>query len=277
MNDIYTPLSYKFSRQLTLHYSSSFGISSRLFSRTIRPHIFAIYGLVRIADEVVDTYRGSNARELLDQLEAETYGALISGYSTNPIVHAYALTAREYGISKDLIESFFASMRMDTPPNTYTSADYASYIYGSAEVIGLMCLHVFSGENTSQYSQLQGGAKALGAAYQKVNFLRDIAADHQELHRMYFPGMTFENFNEEAKQHIIAEIQADFKVAETAIAQLPPSSRTAVRVSYRYYTKLLVRLEKTPAESIKTTRIRIPTITKLRLLVATLVREGIKR
>ncbi|RYX79301.1 phytoene/squalene synthase family protein [bacterium] len=274
--DLYTSVSYRLSKQLTLRYSSSFGMSSRLFSSAIQPHIFAIYGLVRIADEIVDTYRGTDARAILDQLETDTYAAIQSGYSANPIIHSFALTAQTFAISDDLIAPFFTSMRMDIPPSTYTPDDYQSYIYGSAEVVGLMCLRVFCGGNQAQYDTLRPGASALGAAYQKVNFLRDLAADYTELGRVYFPGVTFNTFNDAAKQLIIDDIRADFNAADSAINALPPSSRVAVRVSYRYYIQLLRRLERTPAENIKSVRIRIATPHKLWLLVQTLFSEKVR-
>ncbi|OGL22402.1 hypothetical protein A2707_03710 [Candidatus Saccharibacteria bacterium RIFCSPHIGHO2_01_FULL_45_15] len=273
--DLYTSVAYASSKQLTLRYSSSFGTSSRLFDRAIQPHIFAIYGLVRIADEVVDTYRGNDTRTILDQLENDTYSAIESGYSTNPIIHSFALTAQKFGISQDLIAPFFSSMRTDIPPSSYTSDKYHSYIHGSAEVVGLMCLRVFCSGDQSYYDQLQPGAIALGAAYQKVNFLRDLAADYTELGRVYFPGVAFETFDDTAKQAIIDDIQADFKSANIAISALPRSSRIAVRVSYRYYTQLLRQLEHTPASIIKQTRVRISKPHKLWLLAQTLVTEGV--
>lgn len=274
--NLYASVSYQLSRQLTLRYSSSFGISSRLFSRTVQPHIFAIYGLVRIADEIVDTYRGADTRVLLDELEIATYSAIKSGYSTNPIIHSFAITAQKFGISDGLIAPFFASMRMDIPPTSYTQADYQTYIYGSAEVVGLMCLRVFCDGDQSQYDTLRPGASALGAAYQKVNFLRDLAADYSELGRVYFPGITYESFDDIAKQLIVDDIYADFKTADAAISALPRSSRIAVRVSYRYYTKLLQQLERTSAENIKSVRIRISTPYKLWLLVRTLFSEKVR-
>lgn len=271
--DLYTSVAYQASKRLTLSYSSSFGISSRLFSRAIQPHIFAIYGLVRIADEVVDTYRGTDARALLDQLESDTYSAIESSYSTNPIVHSFALTAQKFGISTDLIAPFFASMRMDIPPSSYTSEDYHSYIYGSAEVVGLMCLKVFCNGDQSRYDEMQPGASALGSAYQKVNFLRDLAADYTELGRVYFPGVTYDTFDDTVKQSIIDDIHADFKTADKAISSLPKSSRIAVRVSYRYYSQLLRRLENASVSSIKSTRVRISTPYKLWLLAQTFLTE----
>ena len=272
--DLYDKVAYENSRHLTLRYSTSFGISSRFFSAAIKPHIYAIYGLVRIADEIVDTYKGKDAGEQLDRLEAETYSAITVSYSTNPIVHAFAKTAATYGIDKQLIEPFFSSMRMDLHPQSYSDKDYKKYIHGSAEVVGLMCLHVFVDGNDAEYKKLADGAAALGSAYQKVNFLRDMAADYRELGRLYFPGLSFETFSESDKRAIIDDIQQDFADAIPALTKLPPSSRKATMVSYVYYNELLVRLEKTPLQTLKTTRIRVPSPRKIALLIKTLVGHG---
>ncbi len=266
--ELYNDVGYELSERLTLRYSTSFGMSSRLFAATIRRDIYAIYGLVRVADEIVDTYRGDDKGMLLDDLENETYQALARGYSTNPIVQAFILTANRYGIAKDLIEPFFASMRMDVTPANYDASQYETYIYGSAEVVGLMCLKVFVNGNGALYDTQAPAARALGAAYQKVNFLRDFAVDVQELGRTYFPGVTYDTFDETTKATIIADIQRDFAVAERGIADLPMSARKAVRLSYRYYRALLTLLEITPVAEIKQRRIRIAGWRKLLLFIA---------
>ena len=267
--DLYTKVAYQNSRHLTLQYSTSFGLSSRLFSKSVQPHIYAIYALVRIADEIVDTYKGSDSLTLLNDLEALTYTSLKSGYSTDLTVHAFVKTAREFGITKQLIAPFFASMRMDLSPQQYDSNNYAAYIHGSAEVVGLMCLRVFLHGNDIRYSELAPGAAALGAAYQKVNFLRDLAADYKELGRLYFPGISYDAFNEHAKQQIIQDISQDFAVALPALRKLPVSSRKATLMSYVYYSELLKKLERTPADVIKHTRVRVPSARKLALLLRT--------
>jgi len=272
--ELYTKVAYAHSKKLTLSYSTSFGLSSRLFHGDIQPHIYAIYGLVRIADEIVDTYKGPDADQLLDELETQTYASIRSGYSTNTIVHAFAQTARRYGISKELIKPFFDSMRMDLHPRTYTPQYYATYIHGSAEVVGLMCLRVFVNGDDTAYKRLHDGAAALGSAYQKVNFLRDLAADYRELGRLYFPDVTYETFDDATKDKIIADIQEDFDHAYTALQQLPTSSRKATMMSYVYYTELLNRLKRTPAHVIKTTRLRVPSGRKLTLLARTMIRRG---
>lgn len=272
--ELYARVAYANSKQLTLSYSTSFGISSRFFSKQIQPHIYAIYGLVRIADEIFDTYKGPDAAQLLDELESTTYTSIKSGYSTNPIVHAFALTAKQYGIDKTLIAPFFHSMRLDLTPQKYSPKDYEAYIHGSAEVVGLMCLRVFCDGDTKQYDQLRDGAAALGAAYQKVNFLRDMAADYKELGRLYFPDVTFDNFDDAAKQVIIDDIKHDFTNALVALQQLPASSRKATMMSYVYYTDLLKKLESTPVAVIKTTRVRLPSQRKLVLMAKTMATGG---
>jgi Phytoene/squalene synthetase len=266
--DLYTDTSYELSRKLTLRYSTSFGSSTKLFAPSIQPHIFAIYGLVRIADEVVDTYAQKDARKQLDRLEHETYIAIKSGYSTNPIVHAFARTANNYGIGKNLIAPFFDSMRMDLKPKQYTHRLYEKYIYGSAEVIGLMCLKVFVDGDKHQYKALAPGAKALGSAYQKVNFLRDIASDFNERQRMYFPNVAFETFNELEKQKIIIDIKKDFHDAHEAVSDLPNTAKKAVKLSYSYYYGLLKKLEDTSANDLKQRRVRVPAPKKLYIRIA---------
>ncbi len=261
--DIYDTTSMTLSQVLTLRYSTSFGMSSRLFPSNIRPHIYNIYGLVRIADEVVDTYAGKDMLGILDELERETTRAAKWGYSANPIVHAFALTARRFDFDDSLITAFFASMRMDINPPTYTKALYQTYIYGSAEVIGLMCLAVFCDGDKKKYAALSDGAQHLGAAYQKINFLRDLAADHDALGRLYFPGLTIKILDEAAKHEIIDDIIADINIAQTAISSLPAGSKQAVTLSLHYYGALLKKLTDTPIETIKHSRVRINNVYKL--------------
>ena len=248
-------------------------MSTRLFPVAMRQHIYAIYGMVRIGDEIVDTYRGSDAAKVLSDFEKEVYAALARGYSTNPVVHAFAITATSYGITKDLIQPFFESMAMDLHPVEYDQQAYDTYIYGSAEVVGLMCLRIFCEGDDELYQRLEKGARALGAAYQKVNFLRDIAADYKELGRLYFPGTRYESFNESAKARIIKEIKKDFTEADKAIVLLPQSAKKAVSLSVAYYGRLLEKIEKTPAEILKVKRIRINNAQKTRLLATHTLRR----
>ena len=237
-----------------------------LFDPAIRPHIAAIYGLVRIADEIVDTYEGIDQQGLLTELEDETYHAIKRGYSVNPIVHAFALTAAQFNIDKSLIHPFFVSMHMDITPQIYDESLYKTYIIGSAEVVGLMCLKVFTHDD-SLYASLEPGARRLGAAYQKVNFLRDIKNDAEELNRWYFPIGSFATFDESIKQQLITDIEADFEAALPAAKQLPKNAQAAVMLSIRYYSALLEKLKATSAQELKRTRIRIPDSKKMRILL----------
>jgi phytoene/squalene synthetase len=271
--DQYTQTCYQLARTVTVNYSTSFSKSSRLFSSEIRNHIYAIYGLVRVADEVVDTYQGKDKLDVIKNLEAQTLYSLKTGFSPNPLVHAYVTTARQYGIGQDLIQPFFESMQMDIEPQTYTPKLYSDYIYGSSEVIGLMCLKVFC-SNDAQYKKLEAGAKALGSAYQKVNFLRDLKADYDERGRVYFPGITFNAFNDTQKDDIIEEIKKDFKKAQPAVAKLPANARAAVALSFTYYSELLNKLERTPAEQIKAGRVRVTNAKKMQLLIKTRLKKG---
>jgi 15-cis-phytoene synthase len=252
---------------LTRSYSTSFSMASSLFPKRMQPHIFAIYGLVRIADEIVDTYRGKDAARALETLEKMTYDALTSGYSTNITLQAFQMTARKFGIDKSLIQPFFSSMRMDLDlPPKLSEEQYNTYIYGSAEVVGLMCLKVFCNNNKQKYQDLAPGAKRLGAAYQKVNFLRDIASDFDDLGRFYFPDTSMDQFNDRSKHKIEQEISADFEYANHYIKKLPTDARRAVRASYMYYFALLKKIESTPADLIKQHRIRISNPHKVFLL-----------
>lgn len=265
--DLYARTSALVSEIFTKHYSTSFSSASTLFDSSTRRHIYAIYGLVRIADEIVDTYTGDDQAKLLNDFEQETYAALIRGFSTNPLVQAFVDTARAHDINKVLLKPFFDSMRMDISAQTHRLESYRAYIYGSAEVVGLMCLKVFCKDNPKQFKALAAGAQRLGAAYQKVNFLRDVAADYQNLGRFYFPDLTFETLDETAKCRIIADIKEDFAAAEPYIAALPRRAQKAVRLSYEYYNALLIELDKTPIEDIKQSRIRVPGHKKLQLLL----------
>ena len=266
--ELYTQASYKASKLITNEYSTSFGLSIRLFETSLRPHIYAIYGLVRIADEVVDTYDGKDRLKVLNDLEKQTMAAIVTGYSTNPIVHAFARTAHQYDIGASLIAPFFESMRMDITPKVFDQQLYDTYIYGSAEVVGLMCLKVFT-DNASLYSQLEKGAGKLGAAYQKINFLRDIAADAEGLGRWYFPISSFAAFDEKAKASIVRDIEKDLAAAAKAIIKLPTSSQKAVSLSYDYYSELLKKIKATPADQLRKKRIRVNNLQKTILFART--------
>ena len=263
--ELYDEVSRDINKLITTRYSTSFGLSSKLFAPSIRPDIYSIYGLVRIADEIVDTYRKNDSLELLDELEADCYRSLKTGYSANPVVHAFSLTARRYGIDPALVTAFFASMRMDITAFKNTQANYETYIYGSAEAVGLMCLYVFVDGDTKRYAELADGARALGAAYQKINFLRDLASDNKDLNRWYFPGSTFDSFDDNAKNVVVADIETDITKARTALQELPRSSNKAVSLSLEYYQRLLEKLKRTPTNELRTKRLRISNATKLLL------------
>lgn len=267
----YSVVSRELARRLTNRYSTSFSLSSRLFHASIRADIYAIYGFVRIADEVVDTYRGEDAPQLLDDLHAQALAAIKTGYSVNPIVHAFATTARKYGITDALIAPFFVSMKTDIKTTSFTSATYKTYIHGSAEVIGLMCLKVFVCGDEQQYKELKEGAKALGSAYQKVNFLRDMKADYEELDRVYFPGVAYESFSPQQKAAVEEDIADDFRRAQLDIARLPVVARKAVRASYQYYYALFEKLKSAAPDDIKARRYRISDARKLYLLTRALL------
>lgn len=271
--DLYTTTSYDVAKRLTERYSTSFSTSSTLLTKDLRPHIYAIYGMVRVADEIVDTYRGPDAAEQLERFYDEVIRvrAMDRPYSTNPIVHAFALTAVRYGIDKDLIDPFFNSMRMDLSIQKFDQKAFDTYIYGSAAVIGLMCLKVFVSGDKKRYTRLTPGAERLGLAYQKVNFLRDIGTDQVQLQRRYFPGVT--ELDEAERHAIIADIQQDFDVAKTYITQLPDTAKSAVLLSYRYYQALLDRLKITPVDELHTNRIRVPNIHKFALYLKARVKK----
>ncbi len=262
--DNYATVAYKASQSMTNQYSSSFGMATRLFPREIRPHIYALYGLVRLADEIVDTHQLENAGKHLDQLEQTVFEALQDKYSSNLIVHAFAKTADTFSIGKDLIQPFFDSMRADINPKPALSESaYTTYIYGSAEVVGLMCLKVFCPKD-KDYQRMAPGARALGSAFQKINFLRDMAADYKELGRYYFPNATFETFDNTHKMSIVREISQELQTARRYILALPPSVGKPVGAAYNCYAVLLSKLALTPADMLKQRRVRITTVEKLK-------------
>lgn len=260
-------------------YSSSFGLASRLLEGPVRAQVRSIYALVRVADEVVDAPRpdvgAHDQRAVLDHLEEEVRDALARGMSSDLVVHAFARTARRCGIGMDLVEPFFASMRTDLTRTTHDDESFASYVYGSAEVVGLMCLRAFVADEPSPqqaYDQLAPGARRLGAAFQKVNFLRDIAADSDDLGRGYFPGVDPRRIDDAERDRLLDDVDADLAAAAVAVEQLPASSRRAVRVAHRLFAELSARLRETPAHRLRQERIRVPGPRKAALVVETLVR-----
>ena len=270
---LYNQVTAETSKQTTLMYSSSFSSAIKLLHKDLRQPIYDVYGLVRYADEIVDTFHDFDKAKLLAQFKIDTYTAIEQGISLNPILHRFQLTFRKYNIGQDLVEAFFNSMEMDLSKQDYDAAAYQNYIYGSAEVVGLMCLHIFCDGNKEKYEQLRSSAQSLGAAFQKVNFLRDIKADFEGLERMYFPNCDFTNFKPEDKQQIEADIQADFSAALKGIKVLPIKARFGVYVAYKYYYTLYKKIRNTQHDSILHTRIRIPDYGKLFILAKAKIRS----
>ena len=270
---LYNQVTAETSKQTTLMYSSSFSSAIKLLHEDLRQPIYDVYGLVRYADEIVDTFHDFDKAKLLAQFKIDTNNAIEQGISLNPILHRFQLTFSKYNIGQDLVEAFFNSMEMDLSKQDYDAAAYQNYIYGSAEVVGLMCLHIFCDGNKEKYEQLRSSAQSLGAAFQKVNFLRDIKADFEGLERMYFPNCDFTNFKPEDKQQIEADIQADFSAALKGIKLLPIKARFGVYVAYKYYYTLYKKIRKTQHDSILHTRIRITDYGKLFILAKAKIRS----
>ena len=234
--------------------------------------IYAIYGFVRFADEIVDTFHDFDKKSLLDRFRQDTYQAIEEKISLNPVLHSFQLVVNEYSIERELIDAFLHSMEMDLYEQQYTADGYQEYIYGSAEVVGLMCLRVFCEGDTAQYDRLREGARSLGAAFQKVNFLRDLKSDFQDRGRVYFPGVDFKAFAPESKKRIEDDIQADFDAAYQAILQLPKGARQGVYLAYVYYCTLFNKIKRLPAARIQEERVRVPDGRKLALLAQTYVK-----
>ena len=276
MLEIFHQVGHTCSRITTEAYSTSFSSAIRLLHPQLQTPIYDIYGFVRFADEIVDTFHDYDKATLLQEFKNETYDAIDRGLSLNPILHSFQLTVNEYSIDTKLIDSFFHSMEMDLGQKVYDAQGYEEYIYGSAEVVGLMCLYVFCGGNKKLYDQLKPSAQSLGAAFQKVNFLRDVKADYHTLNRAYFPGVDFRNFTEEMKEEIESDIADDFKKAYEGILQLPLKARFGVYVAYKYYLSLFKRIRKVQPSRIMETRIRIPTYGKAMILVRAGVKNQLK-
>jgi len=255
------------SRNTTEKYSTSFSSSIKLLGKSIRQPIFNIYGFVRFADEIVDTFHEYDKQTLLNEFKEATYQAIDRKISLNPILQSFQLTVNEYNIDKALIEAFLHSMELDLGKRNYDKAGYEEYIYGSAEVVGLMCLYVFCNGDKGLYEELKPGARSLGAAFQKVNFLRDLKADYEGLKRIYFPSCDFTNFSQCDKQSIEADIQKDFDDAHISILKLPLNARFGVYVAYKYYLSLFKKIKSLHPQSIMQERVRIPDYRKA-LIVA---------
>lgn len=272
MISVFNEVSEKCSRAVTEQYSTSFSTAIRLLHKDLRGPIRNIYGFVRFADEIVDTFHRHDKALLLEQFKKETYDAVSRGISLNPILNSFQATVNEYNIDLKLVEAFFHSMELDLQKKTYNEAEYDEYIYGSAEVVGLMCLYVFCEGKKETWEKLKAPARALGAAFQKVNFLRDLEADYSGLSRIYFPGCDLKNFTPDDKKKIEEDISNDFKEAYKGVLQLPVKARFGVYVAYRYYFSLFKKIRKTKAGKVINRRIRIPNYYKALIVL----RAGIK-
>ena len=268
MKKLFDTVSQDCSRLVTNAYSTSFSLATKMLDASIRNHIYNIYGFVRFADEIVDSFHNHNKKYLLDNFEADLLTSIKDKISLNPILNSFQLTVNTFKIDHDLIKAFMKSMRLDLEKSTYkTQAEYEEYIYGSADVVGLMCLKVFVKGDEKKFNNLKKPAMALGSAFQKVNFLRDLKDDFQELERNYFPNVDFNNFNESSKLLIINEIETDFETSLTGILKLPKEARFGVYTAYKYYYKLLDILKKTPSINIQNTRIRVANYQKMIVFV----------
>jgi phytoene/squalene synthetase len=262
----YNELCLELSSIITQRYSTSFTKGIQTLHKRFHLPIYAIYGFVRVADEIVDTFHGFDKQMLLEEFKQDTWNAIRNGISTNPVLQAFQLTVNKYKIDDELTEAFLYSMTLDLDKKDYDEAFYNKYIYGSAEVVGLMCLRVFCEGDSKLYDSLVEPARKLGAAFQKVNFLRDLKSDFQERGRVYFPSVDFNKFSEAEKKAIEADIQADFDAAYGGIMRLPKGVREGVYAAYVYYLELLRRIEKEPASRVMQMRIRVPDWLKAILL-----------
>jgi len=272
MMDLFHTVSEKCSQVVTEKYSTSFSSAIRLLHKDLRTPIFNIYGFVRLADEIVDTFHDYDKKGLLEQFRKETYEAIDRGISCNPILNSFQCTVNKYNIDRDLIEAFFQSMAMDLSKQEYKTEEFNEYIYGSAEDVGLMCLYVFCEGKKDTYEQLKSSARSLGAAFQKVNFLRDIRADYLGLSRVYFPGCDFNNFSKKQKEQIEKDIHNDFHEAYKGVLKLPLKARFGVYVAYKYYHSLFKKIKKMKPALVLEQRISIPNYSKLMIIL----RAGVK-
>ena len=271
MKLLFDNLSARVSKDTTQAYSTSFSLGIYFLHNRLRKAIYAIYGFVRVADEIVDSFEGYDQEHLLAKFKSDTYEAIESRISVNPILNSFQEAVHEYNINPKLIETFLTSMEMDLKKVEYTPDKYKEYILGSAEVVGLMCLHVFTEGNMKLYHELEYYAMKLGAAFQKVNFLRDLKEDYHTLGRSYFPNVDMTNFTGKEKKEIEQEIEEDFVLALCGIRKLPPSSKGGVYLAYVYYRSLFKKIKKLPAQRVMQERIRINNGKKMQLMLNSLV------
>jgi 15-cis-phytoene synthase len=273
MKSLYDKTCVECSQLITNRYSTSFSMGIRVFDKKFRDPIYSIYGFVRFADEIVDTFHQFDKSTLLQRFRKDTYQAIKEGISLNPVLQAFQQVVHEYNINLDLIEAFLKSMEMDLHFHNYEDSLYKEYIYGSAEVVGLMCLKVFCKGDQANYERLKDTACALGSAFQKINFLRDMKSDFDERGRVYFPGVDFNKFDNEEKAIIENDIKADFDYAYTGIVQLPKGARFGVYLAYIYYINLFQKIKKSSALLVKKERIRVHDSRKVYLLFSTAIRS----
>lgn len=277
MKELFDIVSNTCSKQVTNAYSTSFSLATKMLAPSIRQDIYNIYGFVRFADEIVDSFHDYDKAVLFDRFEQDLENALTEKISLNPILNSFQHTAHAYNIDRALIVSFMKSMKLDLSKSEYlTEEEYKDYIYGSADVVGLMCLKVFVKGNTEKYDELKSAAMSLGSAFQKVNFLRDLKEDFEGLSRTYFPNTNLNALDEASKKQIIDDIEEDFRKGYQGILNLPTEAKFGVFMAYRYYRKLLKKLANTPALEIKNSRIRVPNYQKFGLLTRSYVKYQLK-
>ena len=273
MKELFDHISEQCSKNVTKSYSTSFSLATKMLSSNIRQDIYNIYGFVRFADEIVDTFHGYNKKVLFKRFVEDLNYSLVEKISLNPILNSFQKTVNKYKIDRELIDAFLKSMELDLRKKKYSNKqEYNDYIYGSADVVGLMCLKVFVYGNHKEYKRLKPYAMALGSAFQKVNFLRDLNDDFKKLDRVYFPGIDYNTFNEESKRTIMNDIQKDFSTALKGIYMLPNNSKFGVYAAYKYYKRLLRKLEKASYLKIKNQRVRVPNYQKVDVLARSYVR-----
>jgi len=276
MKHIYDNFAYKASKLVTNHYSTSFSFSTKLLSSNIRPAIYSIYGLVRLADEIVDSFHNYDKKNLLKRLKADYQNAIDEGISLNPILNSFQKVYWKYNFDPELVESFFQSMEMDLESEIYDEKLYNKYIYGSAEVVGLMCLKVFTKGNEKQYQNLKPSAMKLGSAFQKVNFLRDIEYDNSHLGRTYFPNINLNKITNRQKNEIIEDIKKDFDDALIGLKKLDKDSFFGVYIAFRYYKELLNKIKKVNMARLRKERIRISNFRKVSLILYSLIKFNLR-
>ncbi len=275
MKQLFDNVSHEMSQLTTKRYSTSFSLGISFLHKDIQKPVYAIYGFVRFADEIVDSFHDFDKEELLNDFKVQTYKAIDQGISLNPILNSFQWAVNKYKIPLDLVETFLLSMEMDLDKKAYDINKYEQYILGSAEVVGLMCLKIFVNGSEEEYLRLKPFAMKLGSAFQKINFLRDLKADFKDLGRTYFPGINLNDFSSTVKKEIEADIELDFKLGYEGIMKLPKNARFGVYMAYIYYYKLFNKIKSTSAHSILNERIRIPNNKKYRLFLTSYLKHNL--